>query len=108
MSLLSERVEPLAEASAAATEPVVSIPRRNRVLSWLATWWVLLPLAIFVGWASAPFAFSTADPITGVPVDKLLSPNVAHPFGTDHLGRDVYARVVYGTRQTLLTAGLAC
>lgn len=108
MSLLSERVEPLSEASAAATEPVVSIPRRNRVLSWLATWWVLLPLAIFVGWAIAPFAFSTADPITGVPVDKLLSPNAAHPFGTDHLGRDVYARVVYGTRQTLLTAGLAC
>lgn len=108
MSLLSERVEPLSEASAAATEPVVSIPRRNRVLSWLGTWWVLLLLAIFVGWAIAPFAFSTADPITGVPADKLLSPNAAHPFGTDHLGRDVYARVVYGTRQTLLTAGLAC
>ncbi|MFJ2352845.1 ABC transporter permease [Arthrobacter sp. JUb115] len=43
-----------------------------------------------------------------MPADKLLAPNAEHLFGTDHLGRDVYSRVVYGTHQTLLTAGLAC
>jgi peptide/nickel transport system permease protein len=28
-----------------------------------------------------------------------------HPLGTDHLGRDLWARIVYGTRITVLIAG---
>jgi peptide/nickel transport system permease protein len=35
----------------------------------------------------------------------LLGPGTAHPFGTDELGRDVLARVVYGARPSL-TIGL--
>lgn len=35
----------------------------------------------------------------------LLSPSAAHPFGTDHMGRDVLARVLYGARYSL-TIGL--
>jgi len=31
----------------------------------------------------------------------LLAPSVAHPFGTDNLGRDMLVRVVYGTRVDL-------
>lgn len=34
--------------------------------------------------------------------DKLLPPSLAHPFGTDDLGRDVLSRVVYGARVSLL------
>ena len=30
------------------------------------------------------------------------APSLAHPFGTDQLGRDVFSRVVYGTRTALL------
>jgi peptide/nickel transport system permease protein len=30
-----------------------------------------------------------------------LGPSAAHPFGVDQLGRDVFARVVYGTRVSL-------
>jgi peptide/nickel transport system permease protein len=30
-----------------------------------------------------------------------LGPSMAHPFGVDQLGRDVFARVVYGTRVSL-------
>lgn len=30
-----------------------------------------------------------------------LGPSLAHPFGVDQLGRDVFARVVYGTRASL-------
>ncbi len=30
------------------------------------------------------------------------SPSWSHPFGTDHLGRDLFSRVAYGARYTLL------
>ncbi|MGW4365645.1 ABC transporter permease [Nocardia takedensis] len=36
------------------------------------------------------------------PALALRPPTLAHPFGTDWLGRDVYARVVHGARTTLL------
>lgn len=36
---------------------------------------------------------------------KLLSPSLAHPFGTDYLGRDVMLRIIFGARFSLI-AGL--
>lgn len=33
--------------------------------------------------------------------ERLLPPSWEHPFGTDEFGRDVFARVVYGTRASL-------
>ncbi len=41
------------------------------------------------------------------PIDKLLSPSFEHPFGTDELGRDVFKRVLLGTRISLNTALIA-
>ncbi len=38
--------------------------------------------------------------------DKLMPPSLDHPFGTDALGRDVLARVLFGAR-TALVSGLA-
>lgn len=32
---------------------------------------------------------------------KLQKPDATHIFGTDHLGRDVFARIVYGTRLSI-------
>jgi peptide/nickel transport system permease protein len=37
---------------------------------------------------------------------NLLAPRAQFPFGTDQLGRDVLARVVYGGRTSLVVAGL--
>ena len=35
------------------------------------------------------------------------SPTAAHPFGYDHLGRDLLSRVIFGTRVALLVGLLA-
>lgn len=32
---------------------------------------------------------------------RLQSPSLAHPFGTDHVGRDILARVIWGARYSL-------
>jgi peptide/nickel transport system permease protein len=42
------------------------------------------------------------DPIALNPVDRLKPPSAAHLFGTDMLGRDVYARTLYGGRTSLI------
>ncbi|MGD9894433.1 MAG: ABC transporter permease [Dehalococcoidia bacterium] len=36
-----------------------------------------------------------------------MSPSLAHPFGTDHLGRDMLSRVIYGARVSLEVGLLA-
>lgn len=40
------------------------------------------------------------------PVDRLIGPNSQYWFGTDTLGRDLFARVLYGARISLLVAAL--
>jgi len=37
----------------------------------------------------------------------LMAPSRAHPFGTDHLGRDVFSRVLYGARIDLRVGMIA-
>lgn len=39
--------------------------------------------------------------------DQFLTPSFQHPFGTDELGRDVFARTVAGSRTSLVTAATA-
>ncbi len=56
---------------------------------------VLLILAL----AAPLFA---GDPLSMTPAERLKSPSAAFWFGTDHLGRDVFARTVYGARISLL------
>lgn len=36
------------------------------------------------------------------PVHALAGPSGAHPLGTDELGRDIYARIVFGTRSSVV------
>jgi peptide/nickel transport system permease protein len=39
--------------------------------------------------------------------DQFLTPSLLHPFGTDELGRDVFARTIAGGRISLITAAVA-
>ena len=50
--------------------------------------------------AVAPL-LATHDPYEQILPNRLLPPSAQHFFGTDNLGRDIYSRVVYGSRVTL-------
>lgn len=51
--------------------------------------------------AAAPGLFACQSPFTINSANALQPPSAAHWFGTDEVGRDVYARVVHGARVTL-------
>ncbi|WP_031475985.1 ABC transporter permease subunit [Streptomyces bicolor] len=56
----------------------------------------LLTAVIALGLPRDPLALDTAE--------RLTSPSLSHPFGTDALGRDMLARVAHGALDTLLLA----
>ncbi len=64
-----------------------------------------LLLALVLTGIFAPYLW-TVDPTALAPARRLRAPSADHWFGTDALGRDVYSRVVYGTRVSL-TVGLS-
>jgi peptide/nickel transport system permease protein len=47
------------------------------------------------------------DPYASDPLNALMPPSAAHWFGTDQLGRDIFARVIAGARDILTIAPLA-
>lgn len=49
---------------------------------------------------------SGTDPYTNAVSQRLQAPSAQHWFGTDDLGRDVFARVIYGTRISLFVGFL--
>lgn len=61
-------------------------------------------LGVVLLMALAPALFTGRDPNAIAFVERLRPPSLAHPFGTDENGRDVWARVVYGARPTLVAA----
>ncbi|MET9592085.1 ABC transporter permease [Streptomyces sp. NPDC006516] len=51
--------------------------------------------------ALRPSLLTDRDPLRGVPAEILRPPSSQHWFGTDELGRDLYARVVHGAALSL-------
>ena len=66
----------------------------------------LLALLIILGAVFAPVITGGISPTDAVLKDALQAPSARHICGTDKLGRDVFARVIYGAR-TSLTATFA-
>ncbi len=64
----------------------------------------VLALLIILAAVFAPVVTGGIDPTTGVMKDALQAPSAAHIFGTDKLGRDIFARVIYGARTSLTAA----
>lgn len=50
---------------------------------------------------AAPVMFDPLDVARQTLGLRLLPPSMAHPFGTDELGRDILVRIVFGSRITL-------
>lgn len=73
--------------------------------------WELVPLAviaIFVLMAIAPQWMADGNPFKQNVTGRLQPPlSPGHVLGTDGLGRDLYARLVYGARPTFIVAAAA-
>lgn len=61
----------------------------------------VLVLLLVLGWALVPEWFTGRNPLSGVPGERFRPPGAEHLFGTDQLGRDIYARVVHGAALSL-------
>jgi peptide/nickel transport system permease protein len=73
-------------------------------------WSLVLAVAVVTVvllWAFVPGLFAHQDPLAVNPAQRFQPPSGKHWFGTDELGRDLYARVVYGARASLTSAGAA-
>lgn len=63
-------------------------------------------LATAILWGLFPGLFTSGNPTVGTDT-ALLAPSATHWFGTDSVGRDLFTRVVYGARHSLLGALVA-
>lgn len=81
-------------------------PRRGRVATFvrrhptIVLGVALLGLMVLIA-VCAPW-LGTGDPQALSPAKRIRAPSAEFWFGTDSLGRDVYSRVIYGARTSLL------
>jgi ABC-type dipeptide/oligopeptide/nickel transport systems, permease components len=78
--------------------------KKNRFLSNTG-FMIFAALALLIILASicAPLICHGVDPAEGELADAIMAPNSEHPFGTDKMGRDIFARVIYGSRTSLIS-----
>lgn len=99
--------------SAATLLSTAVVPRRADALRRTIAQFTFLDYAavavvlLLVAAVVAPGLLTPYDPLVGDDAITLKPPSLAHPLGTDNLGRDVWARIVYGTSTTLLASALA-
>ncbi len=104
------------EATLAPPETLSTGERVRKAARWLRrhptvlAGLVILLLAALMAIAAPLIA--THDPMKLNPLERLKPPSAAHWFGTDHLGRDVFSRTIYGARVSLIVgfsiAAIAC
>ncbi|MDO9418080.1 ABC transporter permease [Pararhizobium sp.] len=73
--------------------------RRNKLAVFGLAVVILLALTALLGPYLTPYDFLSQDLNA-----RNLAPSLTHLFGTDDLGRDVFSRVVFGTRTAFLVA----
>jgi len=95
-------------ARAPTTEPAGGLSRawqqaRHRPASAVGAAIVLLFVAMAIG---APW-IASVDPLQTDWKQVRKAPTLAHPFGTDDLGRDTFSRVVWGSRISMHAGGFS-
>lgn len=80
------------------TGALVDVLRRD----WFFLACIAVLLAIAVAAVAAPVV-APYDPVA-MSSDRLAPPSSEHLFGTDQFGRDVFSRVIWGARPTLIAA----
>lgn len=98
---ISEARRRRAEARWRYLEDTYVLWRRNRLMV-LGTCIIIGLILVAV---LAPL-LASHNPYEQILGDRLLQPSVRYFFGTDSLGRDIYSRMVYGSRVTLTIAFL--
>ncbi|MEU9078007.1 ABC transporter permease [Kitasatospora sp. NPDC004745] len=93
-ALVPSRTPRTARPAVAALATLRRIP-----LGPLLAWAVLVLLAVA---ALTPGLLAPQPPNAVDPVNALAPPGSEHLLGTDQLGRDVYSRLVHGTRDSLV------
>lgn len=93
-------------ASAPTISPAVE-RRRSRWRLEPSAAVAIVFLVLLVAAAAYPALFTSADPAAVDPRSALQPPSLDHFFGTDQSGRDVYTRIVYGARDSLIIGILA-
>ena len=68
------------------------------------TVFLVLALLIILSAIFAPVITGGVDPTAGSLADAIQPPSSEHLFGTDKMGRDIFTRVVYGARVSLVAA----
>jgi peptide/nickel transport system permease protein len=83
--------------------------RRNKLALAAIVWLLVLIVATLSAdlWVPQHYGKPNAIDSTKIMTARFLSPSPSHPLGTDDLGRDLFARVVYGARISLSVGALA-
>lgn len=90
----------LSVADAVPAGGTLSLPSRRAFRP--AVYLAAVFLALVVAWAVVPSVFTSGSPFDTDIDAALQGPSLEHWFGTDASGRDIYTRVVYGARSSLL------
>ena len=77
-----------------------TLSRRRMLVIGACLVTVIVFVAVFAPWVA------TSSPNEFDVVNRLQPPTFDRPFGTDDLGRDIFARVIYGARISLLVGFL--
>src|SRR5439155_15948080 len=104
-------VQLMAQATLDRIAPVFAAPPRQETLvsiTWrhfrhhrLAVFGTVVLLSLVLGTVLVPAITDFHEDVTHI-TEKYQPPSLAHPMGTDGLGRDIFQRAMYGGRYSLL------
>ena len=81
-----------------ATRAMDYARRHPTVIAGAAVLLVMALIAIFASWIAG-------DPMKISPINRLKAPGETRWFGTDFLGREIFARTIYGARVSMAVGG---